>query len=276
MNFVHYQITFLFHSGVPSLQRRSASASVRVSKDPLPGSFENIFWNIGPNHTRTSIESCIDRHMCVGAFATCSFSAVPSTCSYWRLQLWWILLKLNLHIHFEIRCWVSKGKTAFSVQVCHVFICHICWAIRCGWCHSQSHRTFASVSPNNFCSTFHSVGTNVPGCGAHTQLLHAQLSQHLPQAGSCCGRSGYMCYVVICDLQPLMVMISVRPLRPFLLLLLLFFLIAGLVSINSKDINDTKRAWLVSRAIAWNTEIIIILCEKGEHSLERASIMVAR
>lgn len=37
-----------------------------------------------------------------------------------------------------------------------------------------------------------------------------------------------------------MVVISVRPLRPFLLLLLLFFLIAGLVSINSKDINDTS------------------------------------
>lgn len=210
MNFVHYQITFLFHSGVPSLQRRSASASVRVSKDPLPGSFENIFWNIGPNHTRTSIESCIDRHMCVGGFAKCSFSAVSqvqlirlwdlwvsSTCTYSRLQLWWILLKLNLHIHFEIRCWVSKGKTAFSVQVRHVFICHICWAIRCGWCHSQSRRTFASVFPNVFFrSTFHSGGTNVPGCGAHTQLLHAQLSQHLPQAGSCCGRSGYMCYVV--------------------------------------------------------------------------------
>lgn len=72
-----------------------------------------------------------------------------------------------------------------------------------------------------------------------------------------------------------MVMISVRPLRPFLLLLL-FFVIAGLVSINSKDINDTKCAWLVSRAIVWNTEIIIILGENGEHSLERASIMVAR
>lgn len=68
MNFVHYQITFLFNSNVPFTTKAispSGPASKSVNKEPRLGSFKCAFTTKWSNQSRTSRSDYTDTRACM-------------------------------------------------------------------------------------------------------------------------------------------------------------------------------------------------------------------